>query len=195
VDVLYSTNGVGGPYDKTIATLVDATLGQLNWNNVADTLSANTVVKVVDTGNANVYGLTGVFNITGSVTVGAPNGNEDWAVAETTRNITWTKTGTIGNVNIYVDYGAGYGGTPIATIDSALGLYNWNPIPDQVSNNVKIKIVDADTPAVYDESNAVFHITGSLNITYPDGCQHLCLDCSFNHSFNTMQGEDHGSCA
>jgi len=91
-------------------------------------------------------------------------------VGATDKNITWTKQGTIGNVSIYADYGAGYLPTPIATVDAeAVALFNWTPIPDQVSNTVKIKVQDASDATVYDESDAVFHIVGSITITAPNG--------------------------
>ncbi|MBI4972228.1 MAG: hypothetical protein HZC16_00225, partial [Candidatus Omnitrophica bacterium] len=107
VDVLYSTNGVGGPFDKTIAAGVDATLGKVNWNNVIDTMSNDVVVKVVDktggSGNPNVYGLSPSFDIIGSVTVQQPNSSANWVVGSTDKNITWTYTGSIGTVDIYYD--------------------------------------------------------------------------------------------
>jgi hypothetical protein len=100
VNIIYSTNGIAGPFDKTIANNFDATLGQANWNGVANDVSNNIVVKVVDTVNANVFGLSPVFSIAGSILVQTPNGGDDWPVGGS-RNITWTKTGTVGNINIW----------------------------------------------------------------------------------------------
>ena len=171
VDILYSTNGPAGPFDKTIALGVDASLGSYDWTNVADTISDNVVVKVVDTSNNNVYGLSSVFSIVGDITVQAPNGNEDWPVGSS-QNITWTKKGTIGNVNIYVDYdGDGTYDELLGTVDSeATTLFTWEPIPDNVTNNAKIKVADSDNEEnVYDESDGAFHIIGSFTITAPDG--------------------------
>jgi homoaconitase/3-isopropylmalate dehydratase large subunit len=171
VDVKYSTVGSGGPFNQTIASGVDATLGTCNWNVVSDTMSNNVVVQIIDTLNANTYGLSNAFQIVGKVTVQQPNGANDWAVGAIDKNITWTKQGTIGNAYIYVDYGSGYDPTPLATVDTgAVSSWNWNPIPDHVSNSVKIKITDADNEAVtYDESDAVFHIIGTFTISQPDG--------------------------
>ncbi|MGE5280051.1 MAG: hypothetical protein ACM3L6_04830, partial [Deltaproteobacteria bacterium] len=168
VNLLYSTNGVSGPFDKTIANNVDATLGQANWNGVADNVSNNVVVKIVDTVNPNVYGLSEVFSIAGSITVSQPNGGNNWPVG-TSQNITWAKTGTVGNVNIYVDYGSGYVVTPLATVDAeSVSLWAWNPVPDHVSNTCRIKIADADNESiVFDESDAVFKIAGNFTVTAP----------------------------
>ena len=155
----------------TRRSLTDATRRRtLDWNGVANDVSTNVVVRVVDAGNANVIGNSAVFNIPGPITLTAPNGGEDWAVGSS-HNITWTKQGTIGNVDIYADYGSGYGGSPIATVDAEIGsLYAWNPIPDQVSNSVKIKVASATNPTVvYDESNAVAHIIGAFTLSNPNG--------------------------
>ena len=178
VDILYSTNGPAGPFDKTIATGIDASLGKYDWTNVADTISDNVVIKVVDTSNSNVYGLSGVFSIIGDITVQAPNGDEDWPVGSS-QNITWTKKGTIGNVNIYVDYdGDGTYDELLGTVDSETStLFNWSPIPDNVTNNAKIKVADADNESnVYDESDSPFHIAAAFTITSPGDGNVLTVD-------------------
>ncbi len=182
VDVVYSTNGTGGPFDKTITTNRDASLGKCDWNVVADNISNNVVVKVMDSLNNNTAGLSNVFNIAGTITVQQPNGGNNWAVGAIDKNITWTKTGTIGSANIYVDYGTGYDPTPIANVDtSAVSSWNWNPIPDHVSNNVKIKIADADNEAIVnDESDNPFAIMGSFVVNTPANGNALTVDSSYD---------------
>ena len=168
VNVVYSTAGAGGPFDKTIASGVTAGDGQCNWDDVGDYIGNNVVVRVVDTGNSNVWGNSGVLGIKGSITLSQPVGSEDWKVGETTHNIVWGKTGTIGTVKIYADYGSGYEAVPVGTADAeAVSLWNWTPIPDHVSNTVKVKITDGDNEAkTFIESN-VFHIVGGFTISQP----------------------------
>ena len=91
VDVLYSTNGPGGPFNKTIAVATDAATGACDWNGVANDVSTNVVVRVVDAGNANVIGNSGVFAIQGHQPHRAER-RQDWAVGSS-HNITWTKQG------------------------------------------------------------------------------------------------------
>ncbi|MDD5745726.1 MAG: hypothetical protein PHO30_00535, partial [Candidatus Omnitrophica bacterium] len=59
-------------------------------------------------------------------------------------------------------------------------LWAWNPIPDQVSNTCKIKIVDADNSTVLDESNAAFHIAASFTVNTPADGNVLVVDDSFD---------------
>jgi outer membrane protein assembly factor BamB len=56
VNIVYNVNG--GAFENTIASGVDATAGKVNWNSVNDTMGNNIVVKVVDTANANAFGLS-----------------------------------------------------------------------------------------------------------------------------------------
>ncbi|RKY41491.1 MAG: hypothetical protein DRP81_08380, partial [Candidatus Omnitrophota bacterium] len=174
VDIAYSTNGPGGPFDQPIASGVDPTLGSVSWSTVNDTISDNCYVRVIDTVNSNVYGLSGggtnPFSIVGTITVQTPDGDEDWPVGSS-QTISWTKTGTIGDVKIEVDYdGDGTYDELLATVDSETSTsFTWTPIPDQVTNNAKIKITDVSDTQVYDESDGAFHIVGSFTITSPDG--------------------------
>ena len=187
VDVLYSTNGTNGPFDKTILTNVDAALGQCNWNVVSDTISSNVVVKVVDSAHANTFGLSNVFKIAGSITVTQPTTGNNWVVGSTGNNITWTKHGTLGNVNIYANYGSGYDPTPIGTADtSSVSSWNWNPIPDHVSNNVKIKIAKADDESVTYGESAVFSIAAGFTVNTPTNGNVLTIDSSYDITWDRL---------
>jgi hypothetical protein len=181
VSLLYSTNGTNGPFDKTIATPVEASLAKYTWTNVDNTISNNVVVKVVDTVNANAFGLSPVFKIAGSITVDVPNGGNNWKVGEG-QTISWSKAGSIGNAKIYVDYGSGYEATALATVETgAVSSWTWNPFPDQVTNNARIKIAAASDEAnVYDESNAVFKIAANFAITAPANGAVMTVGGSYN---------------
>ena len=132
---------------------MDATLGKYSWNNVADTISNDVVIKVLDksggTGNPNVSGLSPSFKVLGSIVINQPDANANWEVATTDKNITWGYTGTIGNVNVYYDYGTGYQqiANGISRGTNGAGSWNWPSVPDHVSNSVKVKVTEAANEA------------------------------------------------
>src|SRR5437899_222880 len=99
----------------------------------------------------------------------APNGGETWIVGES-RNITWTRTGTIANVKLEysTDGGTTYPNVITASTGAAAGTYAW-VVPDSVSATVKVKISDASDTTVSDTSDANFAIKGSVTVTAPNG--------------------------
>ncbi len=110
----YSVDG-GAYTGNTIALGVTASDLTTNWDNVPDAVSDNVKVRVMDSVNNNVFGESASFDIIGSITMQQPNSTSNWEVGTTDKNITWTYTGSIGTVNIYYDYGTGYG-SPIASV-------------------------------------------------------------------------------
>ena len=52
------------------------------------------------------------------------------------------------------------------TVDATLA-YNWNGVPDDISDNIKVRVVDAVNPNVYADSVS-FDIIGSLTIQQPN---------------------------
>ncbi|MBI2871233.1 MAG: hypothetical protein HYY14_05930, partial [Candidatus Omnitrophica bacterium] len=158
VDVKYSTTG-SAPYSNVIQTEVDASLGQVNWNNVANTISSNVVVQVLDvagTLSTEVAGYSQSFNIFGNVSYNYPVASSKWRVNATDKAIDWNGKvdGSVGVAKIYVDYGTGYETDPLATVDvNGSNAWPWNPIPDKVGNSIKVKIVDVTYEGTGDEAN------------------------------------------
>jgi len=119
---------------------VDATQAY-TWSGVPDDISNNIKVRVVDAINTNVYGDSlASFNIIGSITVQQPDASANWAVRANDKIITWLYTGSISDVNIYYDYGAGYQSlaTGVSKGTGGSGSWPWPEIPDSVSNYVKV---------------------------------------------------------
>ncbi len=96
------------------------------------------------------------------ITVTVPNGGEIWNGGDA-EEITWTSSGAVGP-NVQIAYTTS-DGLPISIIGSTEndGTYIWDPIPEIINNEVRIRITDLDNPVVFDESDAYFEI-----FTMPD---------------------------
>ena len=103
-----------------------------------------------------------------TITVTSPNGGEVWAGC-TSKNITWTASGTSNNYTI--DYSTD-GGTNWTSVTSSLsttsGSYSWT-VPNINSSNCLVRVKDSNTPSVVDQSNSSFTITAPLILTSPNG--------------------------
>jgi hypothetical protein len=115
-----------------------------------------------DTSNAD-------FTVRGSITMTSPDGGEVLTVGGS-HLITWTKTGTLGNIKLQYSTDGGTNYTDIVNPTPASNLnYNWNPIADAISNTVRIRAVLLSDSNVTDASNANLAIKGSLTMTAPNG--------------------------
>lgn len=103
----------------------------------------------------------------GTITITAPNGGETW-LNNSTQAITWTTTGTVGNVDIEYSPDNGATWVSIAQGTSGSGPYNW-PVADIDSTECLIKITDPAT-GVSSQSAAVFTIAvpPGITVTAPD---------------------------
>jgi sarcosine oxidase gamma subunit len=164
----YSTNG-GSSYDFLVTNSAPNT-GSYSWT-VPDAIGTSVRVKITDAEDAAASDASnGNFKIRGSLTLGAPNGGEQWGIA-TSKNVTWTRNGSIANVKL--DYslngGTDYDGSIVASTAAAAGTYAWT-IPDFPTATARVKVADAaDALLVFDTSNANFSIKGSVNVTAPNG--------------------------
>ncbi len=111
------------------------------------------------------------FTIKGSVTLTSPNGGETWFVNDS-RNITWTKTGSIANVKLeyskngFADELQTF--TVIASTPAAPLTYAWT-VADAIGAALKVRVSDVLDSAVNDKSDANFTIKGKLVLTAPNG--------------------------
>lgn len=79
--------------------------------------------------------------------------------AGTLQNINWQINGSVSLVNIDYTTDKGISWLPVASnVNSTLQSYNWT-VPPTHSNSCKIRITDANSPLVYDFSDAFFSIT------------------------------------
>ncbi|MCP4151700.1 MAG: hypothetical protein GY757_28410 [bacterium] len=90
-----------------------------------------------------------------TITVTSPNGGESWTVAES-RTITWSSTGTVGNVEIDYSTNNGSGWSSVSSSTANDGSYSWT-VPDVSSSQCLVRVRETDN-SPSDTSNAVFTI-------------------------------------
>ena len=97
-----------------------------------------------------------------SITVTSPNGGESWQ-SGSFQNITWSSTGTSGNVEIEYSTNGGSNWTQIVGSTTDDGSFSWE-IPDDPSSNCLVRVTDTDgDPA--DQSDGTFIIDSQVNYT------------------------------
>jgi len=141
---------------KTGSPAIDSGLsvGSLNGLIPADDLEGNTRPSGlgVDRGAYE----HGSGTITPLITILSPNGGESWQ-SGSTYNITWTSSGTVGNVKIQFSINSGSSWSTIVSSITNNGSYSWT-IPNISSNNCLVKVCEIDgNPA--DTSDSVFSIS------------------------------------
>ncbi len=108
------------------------------------------------------------FATSQNITISQPNGGEILYPCGT-YPIQWTASGTSNYYNI--DYSLD-GGTIWASVTSnylsTTGVFNW-VVPDVISSTVLIRITDAQNGTIVDESDNLFQIRVSIELTSPNG--------------------------
>ncbi len=104
-----------------------------------------------------------------SVTVTSPNGGEAWTPGST-QDITWTSTGTVGNVKIEYSTNGGSNWTSITASTDNDGSHSWSPLPAVTSADCLIRVSETDDDPT-DVSDAVFTIAApaGITVTSPNG--------------------------
>jgi subtilisin family serine protease len=100
------------------------------------------------------------FSPSVSLTVTSPNGGETWTVGQA-YPITWTSTGTVGNVKIEYTKNNGSSWYTVTSSTANDGSYTWT-IPTGTSSQCKVRIKEASGGSPSDTSNAVFSIIDSV---------------------------------
>jgi hypothetical protein len=166
---------------SSFTTLINSTAntGSATWT-VTGSATTSAIIRVQSVNDSTIYDQSdATFTIadapsSNSVTVTAPNGRENWPIGST-RNITWTTTGSIANVKIELSRNGIAG--PFETLLASTpndGLQNW-AVTGGVTTNAFIRISDAANPSTADTSNAAFTISnapppsGSITLIVPNG--------------------------
>ncbi|MEK7302628.1 MAG: hypothetical protein AAB073_05710, partial [Pseudomonadota bacterium] len=169
VKLEYSIDGGTTYPNLIIASVVNS--GAYAWI-VPDNISNTVRVKVSDVTNADAFKTSNAnFKIRGGLTVTSPVGTEIWIVGES-RNITWTKVGSIANAKLEysTDGGTTYSNTITASTPAASGTYAWT-VPDAIGLQVRVRVSDVSDATVFSTSAANFTIKGSLTVTSPVGAE------------------------
>lgn len=162
---------------------------------VPDAISASCKVKVTDVSNSSISDSSSTFSIVaegggsvdGTITVTSPNGGESWQ-AGSSHDITWTSTGSVGNVRL--EYSVNNGSTWTVFDGVALndGIRNWL-VPEEDSVQCRIKITSVDNSSIYDTSNSAFTIYGgtppTITVTSPNGSEYLTTDTGHTITWTT----------
>lgn len=168
VTLKYTTDGITWNTITGFAT----NNGTYNWS-VPNNTTACAKVAIIDNSNPSVSDTSNAcFAINaspGTVTIFSPNGGESWGVGSS-RQITWSSSFI---TNVKIEYSTDNGATwtvITASVSAGSGSYTWNPIPNTISSNCKIRVSDATNPAFFDVSNVIFSIVNPLaTVTYPNG--------------------------
>jgi uncharacterized delta-60 repeat protein len=100
-----------------------------------------------------------ITDVADTITVIQPNGGET-LYGDESFEIQWEWTGDITSVYIFysTDSGANYDGAVVVGADCN-GSYMWDPIPGIDTTQARIKIIDAENAATFDESDEDFTIS------------------------------------
>src|SRR5439155_1305876 len=168
VNLEYSQNGL---FNDTVVIATGVTSGSTGGNyswTVADAIASTVKIRVKHATDATVSADSAAFTIKGSLALTAPVGGEAWTVGST-RNITWTRLGSIANVK--VEYSKDNFVTPIlitASTPAAPGTYAWT-VPDTPTAQARVQVTLISDTSVNDASDANFSIKGTLTVTAPNG--------------------------
>ena len=172
VKIDYSTDN-GSVWRTLVASTAND--GSYSWT-IPESSSSDCLVRVSETDGSPADVSNAVFSIVypPSITVTSPNGGENWEVGSS-HYITWTSTGTVGNVKIQYSINNGSSWTDITASIANDGSYNWT-IPQNPSTDCLVRVSESDgEPA--DVSNAVFAIVtepqNTITITSPNGGESL----------------------
>ncbi len=167
VKLEYSINN--GSDWQTIVNSTDASTGNFAWV-IPNSNSIMCMVRISNVDEPSMKDVsTNTFTIyTPTITLTAPNGGENLR-AGTTTNITWNSSYI---ASIKLEYSINNGTDWIEIIDSSAantGSYSWT-VPNNVSNQCKVRISDVVEPTLNDESNGVFTIYNPIVLlTSPNG--------------------------
>ncbi len=150
-------------------------VGFYNWNPVPNVTSQLCKIRVADALDGEPKDLSdNTFSISKlenkSLTLRVPNGGENWE-AGTAKQITWYSSAGIDSV--YLEYTTDNGNTwkYIGKDTKNTGIYFWEPVPNTPSTLAKVRIKDAKTGLISDESNNTFNILPEpvIKVLVPNG--------------------------
>ncbi|MBL4710006.1 MAG: T9SS type A sorting domain-containing protein [Flavobacteriales bacterium] len=105
----------------------------------------------------------------GTITVTSPNGGEMWRF-QTSQDITWASTGSVGNVDLSYSIDSGITWVSIKNNEPNDGIESWSS-GFGLKANVLVKVEESSQPLVFDVSDSVFQIidkSHSIYITSPN---------------------------
>gem|GEM_PF-2081978 len=182
-------------YPYLIARNVPASTRVFSWTIPEEIQARNPVgkemgIKIVDLDRGEQPYFSGNFKVKGNLELLSPDGADKWIIGSAAQEIKWKYSGDIGSVSIYYDLNGGFGPeefseeNKIAVVPmgkDGTGSYAWSVPPEIHSYKVKIKIVQATDPEVFDVSFNDFSIVPSLQILQPDTGTESWIADSFHY--------------
>ncbi|HNW39411.1 MAG TPA: hypothetical protein PKI44_03175 [Candidatus Omnitrophota bacterium] len=169
---------VGGAAYQAIQDADNLSGNSFTWVIPADAvLSSQVKVRASNTNAAKptLAGTSDSFTIKGRLIITNPVAGAVWDVAKS-KDITWTREGQVGTVNLSYDYGSGFNAIAGAQgLDSSLLKYSWT-IPNNISNSVVIRILPTIAAQLDPTDSAAFKIAADISLTYPAGGEVLVVD-------------------
>jgi hypothetical protein len=164
VNILYSSNN--GTSWNTIVSNQDASTGNYTWT-VPDIITNQLLIRIADVSNpSSYYDQSDAANSIAKIQVVNPS-NGVKLVANKIYQIRWNKSG-VNAVNILYSTNGGSSWNPIPGANNLAGnTFDWT-VPNEPSNNCKIKIEDAAASGIVGYSTGTFTIS-KLQLIYPNG--------------------------
>ncbi len=165
-DIDYSPNG--GVTWVSVATAVNTTSGTYSWT-VPNIASNNFMIRVIDNNVPSTNDQSdAVFTVEAPLLLNSPNGGE-YTTAFSTMPIVFSANNT--SDDYLIEYSLDNGATWSTIVNNSTittGLYNWS-VPNVNSTNALIQITDVNNSCMTDQSDAVFTIESSIDVTQPNG--------------------------
>ncbi len=156
-------------FTRDISVIADSypNNGQYDWL-VPDAPSGRYKVRVSDPRDVTAFDISNAdFLIRSRFTLQSPNGGEGWAVGEK-KDIRWQTSAAVSQVRLDFTTNDFQSVSVIDKLAPNTGLYEWT-VPDQVSENVRLRVSDTKDPEAFDVSDAPFRIQGIFHLTSPNG--------------------------
>jgi len=182
----WAGTSLSSPHTAGVCALIKSRFTGFNNNSIRNYLYDTCTVDVGTSGKDNIYGWGKVVMPDISITVTSPNGGEEWQVGSS-QNITWTSSGTSGNVHIEYSTNNGSNWTDVIASTTDDGTHPWT-IPNAPSVNCLIRISDTDGGDPSDVSDAVFTIytTPDITVTAPNGGEEWQVGSSQNITWTSV---------
>ncbi|MCP5045949.1 MAG: hypothetical protein GY940_02185 [bacterium] len=161
VKIEYSTNN-GGSWSTVVSSTSND--GSYSWT-VPNAVSSQCLVRIKEASDGSPSDTSNqVFSIVAApisdtVTVTSPNGGETLTVGDS-HTITWSSSGTVGNVKIEYSVNNGSSWSTVTSSTSNDGSYSWT-VPNAVSTQCLVRVGEASGGSPTDTSNSVFSIAAA----------------------------------
>jgi hypothetical protein len=167
--------------DNTPIETVTSTPFSIDWDSSTVNNGEHTIRAVATDTSGQTESHAIIVTVNNGITVLSPNGGENSEVG-TSREITWTSSGSVGDVKIEYSTDNGTNWTEIVAPTTNDGSYSWT-VPDDVSDQCLVRISAESNPDIFDTSDASFSIvpegTQTIRVTSPNGGETLSGGSSY----------------